>query len=329
MDTGTHFVVGLGLAGLAYIDPVVAADSTVAAAVLIGTILGSQAPDSDGLLRLKGNAVYIKNHRGLSHSLPAVLIWTVLITLTLSLFFTGMPIFHVAFWVFIAVAFHVFSDLFNTYGTQAIRPFSEKWISWNIIHIFDPVIFAGHVIGISLWLFKIADPGIVFTTLYILLFFYYVWRTLYHFQLERNIYKKDHKFKFGEKYTIIPTYQLFNWNVVKRKNNPSNYSLGEYKNGKLTWIDEIKCANHPAVETSKQHPDIAALLYFSSHTSAELKFHPWGYEVHWIDVRYRHRKQYPFVGVVLMNHEYETLGSYVGWLSETRIEKKLGLDTYY
>jgi inner membrane protein len=36
MDSGTHLVIGLGLAGLAYIDPVIAADTTAATAVLIG-----------------------------------------------------------------------------------------------------------------------------------------------------------------------------------------------------------------------------------------------------------------------------------------------------
>ena len=80
MDTGTHLVFGLGLAGLAMTDPVVASNPPLFGAVLAGTIIGSQAPDLDGLLRLKSNALYIRNHRGISHSLPAVLIWTVLIT---------------------------------------------------------------------------------------------------------------------------------------------------------------------------------------------------------------------------------------------------------
>jgi inner membrane protein len=326
LDTGTHFVVGLGLAGLAYIDPVIAADSSVSTAVLIGTVVGSQAPDSDGLLRFKSNASYIKNHRGLSHSIPAVFIWTFLITLMLSLVFPNLPIFHVGLWVFIAVGFHVFSDLFNTYGTQAMRPFSEKWISWNIIHIFDPFIFAAHLVGISLWLFRIADPGTIFSILYCLLALYYIWRTINHHILEKNLFKKDPKHEFGDKYIMIPTYHLNIWHVVKKKKN-STYSLGELKKGKLQWVDEIRSAEHPAVEVSKKHPNIAALLYFSPHPCAELRHHPWGYEIHWVDVRYRHRKQYPFVGVLLLDHEYQVLGSYVGWLSETRIEKKLRFDT--
>lgn len=40
MDTGTHLVIGLGLAGLAHIDPVIASDPVASTAVLIGTVAG-------------------------------------------------------------------------------------------------------------------------------------------------------------------------------------------------------------------------------------------------------------------------------------------------
>ncbi len=91
MDTGTHLVIGLGLAGLSQIDPSVSADTAATTAVFIGTVIGSQIPDVDGLLRFKGNATYIRNHRGRSHSLPALLLWTLLITGALALFSMESP----------------------------------------------------------------------------------------------------------------------------------------------------------------------------------------------------------------------------------------------
>lgn len=63
MDTATHFVMGLGLAGLSFVDPLVASNGTLAGAVMVATVLASQAPDADTALRLKDNAVYIRNHR--------------------------------------------------------------------------------------------------------------------------------------------------------------------------------------------------------------------------------------------------------------------------
>lgn len=327
MDTGTHLVVGLGLAGLAYIDPVVAADTSTATAVLIGTVLGSQAPDSDGLLRFKGNSTYIRNHRGLSHSLPAVALWTILITAAISLFAKDIAVLHLGIWVFIAVAFHVFSDLFNTYGTQAARPFTEKWISWNIIHIFDPIIFISHILAIMMWMLHIAKPAVVFPVLYAFVAVYYIWRTLTHHALEQGLPQHDPKYVQGDQYYLIPTIHLHSWNIVKRRAD-GGFTLGELRNTQVRWIDEVKCAEHPAVDASKSNPDVASLLYFSSFACAECKSHQWGYEVRWMDVRYRHRKNYPFVAVVLMDKEYRTLDSYVGWVSETRLEKKLRVDTY-
>ncbi|MFD2613754.1 metal-dependent hydrolase [Paenibacillus gansuensis] len=327
MDTGTHLVIGLGLAGLSHIDPVIAADSTLATAVFIGTVLGQQAPDSDTLFRFRGNASYIKNHRGKSHSLPAIFLWTVLITGLISWFFPAASLFHLGLWVFIAVSLHVFIDCFNAYGTQAAYPLTHRWISWNIIHIFDPVIFVGHVVAIMIWTFSLTKPEYIFSALYILLALYYCWRTAVHYWLERSLPKQDPEYQPGHKFFAIPTVKHSAWNVVKRI-DANSYRIGEYVNGRLRWLDKAVCSSHPAVEKSKESKEIQAFTYFSSFACAEVKEHKWGFEVRWIDVRYRHRKQYPFVGVLLMDPEYRILDSYVGWLSDERLEKRLRMDTY-
>jgi inner membrane protein len=327
LDTGTHLVIGLGLAGLAHIDPAVAQDPTLAAAVLVGTVFGSQIPDADTIVRLKGNAAYIRNHRGRSHSLPALPLWTMLLTAAIGLLFPGAALAHIALWTGIAVCFHVFTDLFNTYGTQALRPISERWIGWNIIHIFDPFLFFSHLAAILMWAFHLAKPQVLFPLLYGLLAVYYVWRTIDHAVLERGLKRKDTDYREGDRYTLIPTVHITNWNVVKQRKD-GTYCLGELRAGELRWVDEVKCAEHPAVEASKTNPDAAALLYYSSYACAEVREHPWGYEVRWADVRYRHRKQYPFVAVVHLDKELQELDSYVGWVSETRLEKKLRVDLY-
>ncbi|WP_438446430.1 metal-dependent hydrolase [Gorillibacterium sp. sgz5001074] len=326
MDTGTHLVFGLGLAGLAHIDPVVAQDPTVAAAVLFGTVIGQQTPDFDTLFRMKSNALYIRQHRGASHSLPAILLWALLITAGLGLAVPNLPLWHVGLWVLLAVVLHVGSDIFNTYGTQAIRPFSERWVSLNIIHIFDPFLFLSHVVAIFLWAVKLAPPEIIFPILYAGVVLYYIWRSAHHYLLENRLPIQDRTFQQGEKYYLIPTVSLNNWNVVKRKMDGS-YAVGELRQHDLQWIDQVSCDDHPAVEASKSHPDIASFLYFSSFACAEVREHPWGYEVRWADVRYQHRKQYPFVAVLLLDRNMKPLDSYVGWLSDARLCKKLGLNT--
>ncbi|MFC5405648.1 metal-dependent hydrolase [Cohnella soli] len=327
MDTGTHFVFGLGLGGLAMVDPVIADPTYGPVAVLIGTIAGSNAPDLDGLLRFKSNADYIKNHRGLSHSFPAIVGWAALITALVSLAFRSIPWWHIGMWVLLAVVVHVVVDLFNSYGTQAYRPVSKQWVAWNIIHIFDPFIFAAHLVAILLWISGFAAPQAIFPVLYGLLALYYGWRTLVHRRLSDRIPRLDPERKPGDRYTLLPTLSHHRWNVV-RTSSDCTYGMGEWDKGKLKWIDVMKCDDHPAIEASKQHKDVQAFLSVTPFPCGHVKQQTWGYEVRWVDVRYRYRKQYPFVSVVLMDLNMNPLQSYVGWLSEDRLEKRLRMNTY-
>ncbi|OXM13098.1 metal-dependent hydrolase [Paenibacillus herberti] len=328
MDTGTHLVFGLGLAGLATVDPAVAASPALFGAVMTGTIIGSQAPDLDSFLRLKSNALYIKNHRGASHSLPAVLGWTAIITAAIAWAWQGNIAWtNLVFWVLLAVSVHVFSDCFNTYGTQAARPISPKWISWNIIHIFDPFLFISHTAALLLWAFGAAAPQIIFPILYLFIVLYYVWRTLEHKRVARSLPTLDPLASEGESYILIPTLRPNSWNIVKQLQDGA-FRIGDLRKGKLTWNGFARCQEHPAIEQSKFDASVKAFLYFTSFSCSEVTEHSWGYEVRWFDVRYRYRKQYPFVAVVVMDLDYKTLGSYVGWLSDERLQKRLRMNTY-
>ena len=153
MDSATHLVMGFAIGGLALADPIVADHTITFAAVLCGTVIGSQAPDADTILKLRNNAVYIRHHRGITHSIPAVLLWPVLILGVLSFIFPEANLLHLWLWTQLAVFLHVFVDIFNAYGTQALRPFSKKWIAFGIINTFDSFIFAIHCIGLTLWAF--------------------------------------------------------------------------------------------------------------------------------------------------------------------------------
>ncbi len=328
MDTATHFAMGFGLAGLAYVDPVVASDPGLAIAVMVATIIGSQAPDFDTVLRLKDNATYVRNHRGITHSLPFMALWIALIGGGTSLLLHREGFWHILLWTAIAVVLHVFTDLFNTYGTQAVRPFSEKWISWNIINIFDPFIFGTHIAALLLWMTGLVPTVPIFVTLYSMIGLYYIWRTLTHWYLTRKVERMDIEDGRSPEpdghYILIPTISLRRWHVVHAKKDGS-YRIGWYSPNKLIWIDSVHSMQHPAIEASRKHRDIRALLYFSSFTISEVEQTSTGYIVRWADVRYRHRRQYPFVAVVVMDRQFNTIDSYVGWLSPDKMNERIGL----
>src|SRR5699024_11985661 len=100
------------------------------------------------ILILKNNAVYIRNLCGMTHSISSVIMWGIFISFLIFLFVPEVNFLHLCLWTFFAVAFHVFVDIFNAYGTQSIRPFSHKWVALGFINTFDPYIFFLHVAGI-------------------------------------------------------------------------------------------------------------------------------------------------------------------------------------
>ncbi len=320
MDTGTHFVMGIGLFALAHLDPMITSHPETTQAVALGTIIGSQAPDLDGLYRFAGNAAYIRNHRGWSHSLPMLLIWPTVISLLIGLILPNAHLLSLWLWTLIAVWIHVFIDLFNTYGTQAFRPLSHRWIAWDIINIFDPFIFSVHLGGFLLWWLFPNYPGQIFAFLYLLIMIYIFWRTWYHQHLLHWVQKKIDE--PGE-YKVTPTYKPNVWNVLLIQKN--YVKMGEIQRKRLIWTGQISLDqyDHPAVKASQDSEAIRSFLYFTSYGFPQVYRREYGFEVRWIDVRYHNKKHFPFFAVALLTHDYQIINSYVGWLSKKQLEKKI------
>lgn len=320
MDTGTHFVMGIGLFGLAHLDPVIAAHPETAQAVLLGTVIGSQIPDADTLYKFRGNAAYIRNHRGWSHSLPMLMIWPFLLTVAISYLFPDASRFHLWLWSFIGVFIHVFIDCFNTYGTQALRPITHRWISLNMINIFDPFIFGIHLAGFFLWAILPVNPGILFLFIYLIIAGYIGWRGWVHHRIRCWVKQQVNQ---PGRYTVTPTVRWDVWNVIVEQ--PHMVKIGVIRGKNLIWTGQLstKDLQHPAVMHSKKAEPINAFLSFTSYGYPQVLSRPYGYEVRWLDVRYHYKKHFPFVAVALLDKEYQPFYSFVGWMSEDQLEKKV------
>lgn len=321
MDTGTHFVMGIALGGLATLDPVVASDPTIAQTVLIGTMIGSQAPDFDTVMKLVNNAAYLRNHRGITHSIPAVLLWPLIISGAIFLFIPETNWLHLWLWTFLAVFLHVFVDIFNAYGTQALRPFTYRWVALGVINTFDPFIFFAHIAAIIGWR-NWGNPGMTFLVLYLIIIGYYVYR----FEAKRKVTKAV-KDKIPDAVDIIssPTFRLNQWHVaVKAK---EHFYVASVKNDEVTILDVFKrfpVPENEMVRVAKTDRNIAAFLSFSPIYRWVIHEFTDHIEVKFIDLRYLSRGHYPFVAVVQMTYDYEISSSYTGWVfSEEKLKKKL------
>ncbi|PSL43645.1 inner membrane protein [Salsuginibacillus halophilus] len=321
MDTGTHAVMGVGLGGLAMLDPAISQSPATQQAVMAGAIIGSQAPDFDTVLKLRNNAVYIRYHRGPTHSVPAVLLWPLLVTLMIYSFIPEADLLNLWLWTFLAVFLHVFVDIFNAYGTQAVSPFSKRWVAFGVINIFDPFIFLAHIAGFIFWRYG-ADPGLTFASIYSLIIVYYIWRCIERNKVVKNVRSRHpnatHVF-------ISPTFRWQLWHLVIR--TKEQLYVAESRNHRIQYFETYPfepIPEDPLIKKAREDDNLAAFLSFSPTYRWKTRETEQGYEVTFTDLRYRSKGYYPFVAVVRMDENLHIYASYTGWIySEETLEKRL------
>jgi inner membrane protein len=132
-------------------------------------ILAANAPDIDILSGLKDSITYLKYHRGISHSLIGV---TVLALLLWGLIYwlggktrpkPGLPL--NGRWLllaaFLGTGSHLVLDFTNAYGVRPFLPFSGRWYAWDIMFIFDPLLLALLILGLSVpWLLRLISEEV-------------------------------------------------------------------------------------------------------------------------------------------------------------------------
>lgn len=321
MDTGTHIAMGVALGGLATIDPAVSQDPALFQAVLAGTIIGSHAPDFDTVFKFKSNASYIKFHRGFSHSIPMIFFWGLVISAAIYAFSPQIIFLHLLGWTTLAVALHVLVDIFNAYGTQALRPFSKRWLALGFINTFDPYIFFLHIGGIVAWILG-ANPASTWLTIYLVIVLYYIKRYLDKREIVREIYNH---FPDAKRISTSPTVKQNEWRVAFCAEG--FYYVGVVINGHIQIIDMFEHLDLPdssLMKIARQDENISAFLDFSPLYRWEMEeIGPYN-EVRLIDLRYRYDGHYPFVAVAHINRDGQIINSYTGWVfSEHKLQEKL------
>jgi inner membrane protein len=160
----THFLTGacMGRAGL---------NRKTALATLTLT-LAAEAPDLDILSRFGGPAFAFAHHRGFTHSFLGILLDAAVVVGFVYLIWRlrgrklkdpklpprwGLLFFYAC----LAGLSHILLDFTNNYGVRPFWPFSEKWYSWDIVFIFEPIMFGMLLLGLIVpSLFSLIDREI-------------------------------------------------------------------------------------------------------------------------------------------------------------------------
>ena len=127
--------------------------------------LAAEAPDLDVLARFHGSVFSFAHHRGFTHSflglfvVSAVVVGFMYVVWRLRGRKTNDPNLPprwglLFLFAYIAGLSHILLDFTNNYGVRPFWPLSEKWYSWDIVFIAEPVLWAVLVLGLVV-------PGLV------------------------------------------------------------------------------------------------------------------------------------------------------------------------
>ena len=123
--------------------------------------LAAEAPDLDIAAILKGKVFYFAHHRGFTHSfLGLLLVSAAVVGLVYGLWrLSGRklanpnlpPRWGLLFLLaYLAGLTHILLDFSNSYGVRPFWPFSERWYSWDIEFIVEPVLLVLLIGGLVL-----------------------------------------------------------------------------------------------------------------------------------------------------------------------------------
>ena len=120
--------------------------------------LAAEAPDLDVFSRFGGSAFGLNHHRGFTHSFLGV----PLVAAAVVAFVYGIwrlrgrktrnpnlpPRWGLLFlYACLAGLSHILLDYTTAYGVRPFWPFSERWISWDIVYIVEPVLLVVLILG--------------------------------------------------------------------------------------------------------------------------------------------------------------------------------------
>lgn len=134
MDPITHGVVGLAIA--AFTGEAV----SIASPYAIGSLLGAVIPDADIVMQFKGDYSYLKNHRGMSHSIPFIFLYGAAITAVLSFLYPEASFVKLFIYAVLGCISHLMLDITNSYGAQILWPFYNKKITLDLLLVYDPLL---------------------------------------------------------------------------------------------------------------------------------------------------------------------------------------------
>ncbi|OPL08939.1 MAG: hypothetical protein AVO33_08495 [delta proteobacterium ML8_F1] len=310
MDPITHGVIGLGISAFSG-DPV-----SLMNPVSLGAALGAMSPDVDAVTRiLFDDKVYLKHHRGRSHSVPFLAVFSVVITAGLSLVYPDFNFLRVLAFTFLGALSHTFFDILNSYGAML---FTKKR-KLSVLMLYDPLITA-----VALFLIFHQNHNVyTYTGAAAAVSVYILLRLLMRLKVQKNlgqIFSNGYRI---DRVCVMPALMAFHkWDFII--NTRSHDLVGQYNLLRGSFLIRRKLRkNHEARELMLS---TSLGRYFNEFSP---NFHVMeipkgqGCDLKVVDLRYFLRGEFMHNGLVELDQHRNVLASY---FMPYRIERKIALN---
>jgi len=210
LDNLTHALIGLTINNLL-------PDTKRNSGTFWISLTASELPDVDILYRLKSATDYMLNHRGISHSIVAMVIFAGIITLISKKTFPDNRPKLVFLLALGCLGLHVLFDLFTSWGTQFLTPFNNRYFYLDYLPIADLVIIALLLffLGFSR-LIKFHRNKIAFLALFILCGFVFARAVTHNYLVEYT--QRSYP---GARVAVLPGFSPLHWKAIVE----SDYTL--------------------------------------------------------------------------------------------------------
>lgn len=122
-------------------------------------VLAAEAPDLDVLYLFGGSVTGFAHHRGFTHTfLGAPVVAAVVVACVYGLYRTlrwrgwnprSAPRWTLLYAYALLIALvHILQDSSNSYGVRPLAPFNPRWYSWDVVNIWDPLMWAALILGL-------------------------------------------------------------------------------------------------------------------------------------------------------------------------------------
>ncbi len=235
-------------------------------AVLTVLLVASLAPDLDYITRLWGADVFMRYHRGITHGVAALLLFTLLMGLSID---RGKGFLFYASLSFLGYGTHLVMDLVNQYPVRILSPLDWSRYSLDLVFIIDPYISGAVLLGVVLAVRKGTRRFTVTAAVLLFLIGYLGCRSYLKGLAEDFLRGRLDEYHY--RLSPLPNDFLRWWFITR--------SGAEYKVGfvdlftRRVYIQErfVYSEEAPEVKESKQLKTVRSFLYFARFPLPEVE----------------------------------------------------------